>query len=200
MNDNIQVVCPNPFCRAILGIRIVPGLESAAIRCPRCGQTRPYTDYCAYRQPAPQSSLVSKTRGEETIYMIPPSTKKQLPIGGLLLPGEAEPLQLHLGHNLVGRDAPSSSADIRVPDPKDKRQMSRTHMVVEVTETDESFRHLLSLCPGSKNPTFINDKELLPGDAVFLHHGNHITVGYQTLRFVQWKEEGTIYDKTKLTN
>ncbi|MBO7498269.1 MAG: FHA domain-containing protein [Bacteroidaceae bacterium] len=197
MNNAKQVVCPNPSCRAILGIENVEGLEGKNIRCPRCEKVYPFTSFAPYVGPRVSPNLPGSSSSDETAYaggarsdtdatrvMSMPDSAA---IGGLILAGELERRPLRLGKNVVGRDATTSTADIRIPDVLGKRTMSRTHLLINVTRVGDTFKHQISLFPDGKkkNRTFVNQTELRTGDVVVLHDGDRITIDYQTLTFVQ---------------
>lgn len=190
-----QVVCPNVSCKAILGVEQVDGLEKKTIRCPRCGQSYPFTAFAEYGGPKLSPRHQSPSSGDETEYsgnVDNDSTRictssEPAAVGGILLPDKGTCLPLRLGKNVIGREASTSTADIRVPDSLGKRTMSRAHLLIHVTRSGDTIKHQLSLFPDGKkkNRTYVNHTELHTGDVVILHDGDRITIDYQTLFFVQ---------------
>lgn len=196
MNKSKQVVCPNSACRTILGIENVDGLEGKNIRCPRCGKVYPFPSFIPYVGRKVSPNMPGSASSDETSYasgagcdtdatrVVSTGTEA---LGGLLLAGESTPRPLRLGKNVIGRDASTSTADIRIPDSLGKRTMSRTHLLVNVVRMGDTVKHQISLFPDGrkKNRTLVNQTELRVGDVVILHDGDRITVDYQTLTFVQ---------------
>lgn len=103
-------------------------------------------------------------------------------VGSLVVPGSMSPIPLQMGENVVGRHGNFSSASIQVNDPLN--QMSRSHFRINVVrQNGKGNFHLISLTPGPKNKSYINDTELAAGDEYILHHGDRIRVGEVTIVF-----------------
>lgn len=139
-------------------------------------------------------SSLTNSNDDDTTY--DDTLKKPIPlmrIGSLQLVGYEEIYPLQKGHNVIGRQAVSSSATIQIPDYRKERTMSRTHLDIDVIVQPTFVKHAVSLSPGGeKNTTRVNGVELRPGSKFFLNDGDKITIANQTLLFCIVDEEGTM--------
>ena len=206
----IQVLCPNPACKAILGFDVESPIKpDVVIMCPKCKQKYYYKDYLPMKMSAPLNQPpIPEKKGDETQYASSKmgtvsgnsdETHTQMGtlnmiIGSLQQVGFNEIYPLKRGHNVIGRQASSSTATIQIPDQQNARTMSRAHLDVDVVVQPTCVKHMVYLSPGGqKNPTYINGVELQPESKLFLNDGDKITIGKQTLLFRIIDD-----DKTKL--
>ena len=144
-----------------LAVKKIPGLENKNITCPVCKQSSPYSKY----------KLVSGggDSKDETVYPKSGEDKTDINkdvnyiIGCLNIPGKNTPCSLKLGKNVIGREANSSSADIKVPC-EGKNRMSREHIVIEVKKVPgKGYVHYVSMYKEKLNAktsfVWYNDKK-----------------------------------------
>lgn len=183
----IKIKCPN--CSMGLAVKKIPGLENKNITCPVCKQSSPYSKY----------KLVSGggDSKDETVY--PKSGEDETDInkdvnytiGCLNIPGKNTPCSLKLGKNVIGREANSSSADIKVPC-EGKNRMSREHIIIEVKKVPgKGLVHYVSMYKEKLNATFINDERIEYGDCMVLKDGDKIKLPDVTIVFQIPDEEKT---------
>lgn len=201
MPDIRKIICPNPACKVILTIGYINGIETKSLTCPKCHTSHLYTEYIPYTQPEGKShkkqSVPENDSDMTDVHNVFHQNDKhkeyssdethindftEYKEGSLVVPGSMSPIPLQMGENVVGRRANSSSASIQVNDPSNR--MSRSHFRINVVrQNGKGNFHLISLTPGSKNKSYVNDMELPAGDEYILHHGDRIRVGEVTIVF-----------------
>lgn len=81
--------------------------------------------------------------------------------------------QLHFGRQWIGRDCDNNDAEVKIPD-KDQ-YMSRKHAVLELTCTPLGIQCTFE--EHGKNPTLIQDMELIENDIIYLNPNDCFTLG-----------------------
>lgn len=168
----ISVKCPH--CH--VGLKVDEGkipLDISSFKCPRC------------KGLIPVSLLheLQSNKDEEQDTVVIRQTKSLC--GKLtVLPNSETPeqhFQLHEGVYTVGRESPSSKADIAIK--TSDRSMSRAHIRIEVKGNPEKgYKHYLS-DNHSKNHTMCNNNSLGEGEIVILRDGDEIVIGHTIIRF-----------------
>lgn len=199
MPDIRKIICPNPDCKVILTVGYFEGIETKSLACPKCHTTHKFSEFIPYTAPEGQphkkqqvpvsdndTTDLHNVIHQTNHYKSYSSDETQLNdlteyrIGRLLSGGSS--FQLKMGENVIGRRASSSVATIQVDDPSNR--MSRSHFVINVVRQEGKGNfHLISLTPGQKNKSYVNDTELPAGDEYILHHGDRIRVGEAILLF-----------------
>lgn len=97
-----------------------------------------------------------------------------LAIGTLVMKSTGQRFCLKPGLNIVGRNAQSTSATVRINTGESKR-MSREHLVINVErKPGQGFVHSVKLYKQQVNDTYINNERLTFGDIVVLRNGDLI--------------------------
>jgi len=127
------------------------------------------------------AAMGAAATGEETRFdgALPAS---QLSCGKLVfLSGNIPAAQLHEGRNIIGREATTSSADIRLPRSFDR--ISREHLIINVKRVGAEYKHEVQLYKREVNVTMLNAITLSGGDVYLLNDGDTIKLPDLTLRF-----------------
>jgi len=139
------------------------------------------TEYRPAQQPAPQQAsqetMFAPSNEGETQYMAPKQSAAPR-IGHLLCNGMR--YQLRQGRNTVGRRAMTSAADIQLD--IDDRYVSRMQTEINVAVVGRIVKAVICNTQ-SKNPTYVNGRELLEGDAISLNDGDTISMGNTTIEY-----------------
>lgn len=186
-----------PQCQTPITIRNTGGLDQVKIACPSCQRSitvkinkKPVT----VAQPTPvqvaqpvqarpvqvqqvQQSGVQVQKDEtETVFMKPAS---DIGVPVLILNGTK--YRLSLGHNIVGRESPSSTATLQLPvsDP----YMSRSNAFVDVTKTDMGTWQVVISSSNDRNLVKLNGHPLAMGNRIILQEGNRVGLGHTELLF-----------------
>lgn len=175
--EKMKIKCP--ICSAVLMVTYHEGLESKAVKCPICSKNTPFANY---------KKIVDKE--ERTIYR--DKTHNET-VGQLrLTTGNASPIKLKLGKNVIGRKVTmESQATVQIPTEGSKR-MSREHMIIEVKYIPgKGVVHYASLYKEKVNATYINDMLLEYGDCVIVNNGDLIRLPDVIVKFEILDDEGT---------
>ena len=97
------------------------------------------------------------------------------------LAGNMPGIRLREGRNIIGREASSSSADIRLPRAYDR--ISREHLIINVKRVGYGYKHEIQLYKREVNATMLNDTTLSGGDIYLLKEGDTIKFPGLALRF-----------------
>lgn len=89
--------------------------------------------------------------------------------------------ELKEGINIIGREANSSAATIRLPRNYDR--ISREHLIINVKRVGGSCQHTVQLYKREVNPTMHNAKPMVAGDVLLLKDGDTITLPGLEVRF-----------------
>lgn len=151
MADTIKIGCPQ--CGSVLLVNPVPGIETKTVTCPICKTKNTFT---AYRKIIDQEDPTLINSG--TNYTI----------GTLQDPATGRTYQLRPGRNVIGRQAPTSKADIQLP--CQTKRMSREHIVIDVKKIPGTgYRHCAALYKEHVNQTAVNRATLEYGDSIVLN-------------------------------
>ena len=116
--------------------------------------------------------------GEETRFDGPSNSS----CGKLVfLNGNIPAAELREGRNIIGREATTSSADIRLPRSFDR--ISREHLIINVKRVGAEYKHEVQLYKREVNVTMLNAITLSGGDVYLLNDGDTIKLPDLTLRF-----------------
>ena len=171
-NNKINIKCPNCGAKLIIKQEIlnIPNVSNKLMRCPTCGETSPFGNFS-----------IIKTQKEKTETNI---KNKQEPIikpGLIKLSGSSMTFNLVQGQNIIGRNASSSNATIKIQ-PENKR-LSREHLVIDVHKRANGYVHMASLYKEQVNTTSINNEQLHFGDSIILNDGDIINLPDVNLTF-----------------
>jgi len=159
----------------------MPGIMEKSVTCPVCHQKSRVAD-C--RQVTPKGSDLSGDDGKTQVntdltdkYISPNFT-----IGQLRDKVTGQTWTLRPGRNVIGRDASSCTADIRIP--TSNKRLSRSHLVINVVKQEGvGFVHYISLFKEEVNKTMVGGCELEYGDTLKLTDGCSIELPGVSLRF-----------------
>lgn len=199
MKETAKIKCP--FCGVILTVKMQEGIENKSVTCPVCKER---TSFWRFKEVAdgvdkedteyPNDDAKTdygghKGSGEESTIM---GNTPNFTIGQLRIPGTAKIFRLKPGRNVVGREAATSSADVRIP--SGSNRMSREHVVIDVRKVQgKGFVHYVSLYKERLNDTFINNERILFEDCMVLRHGDVLKLPDVSLKFEIPDGEGTEY-------
>ncbi|WP_291528413.1 FHA domain-containing protein [Bacteroides sp. UBA939] len=176
------IYCPE--CNAPFTIR--QDKPPKTIKCSKCGLTNltaKFTDVPqAVIKEAPDDIPTDTSLGDDSGRMYRPAKlRMQKDEGGWK--GTVRDFTLVRGRNVLGRQSPNSSADIRFP--TTDTYMSKNHAVIDVVmkPKDSTFEHLLS-DNRSTNGTFHNGNRLEQGDEIILSPGDTLRMGRTTFLFI----------------
>ncbi len=217
--QKIIIMCPDPECRTLLGLKQGVEREKKIITCPKCGKARGFQDYIPVRllkcphcdsnitlplySFKPGGVIVCPKCKESVILGDGANSPKEehedgitrLPYLGLVEIGKImqyEPVrvfQLKLGTNTIGRKADSSNASIQIE--TDDRKASRVHIQIEVVRlNDGSYRHVL-MNAKNINKTLVSGKRIEKGDRVILLGGETIQMAYTIIKFIGDESDDT---------
>lgn len=99
----------------------------------------------------------------------------------VFLNGNIPAAQLREGCNIVGREANSSSANIRLPRTFDR--ISREHLEINVKRVGGGYKHEIKLYKREVNTTMLNSTTMGGGDVYLLNDGDLIKLPELTIRF-----------------
>lgn len=200
----VKIKCPQ--CGAILKLGLVPDLDHKKVMCSRCNFTGMVAEFQHIGEnplPAPKPRPVPEPApgpvpAPHPGTVIDPSAK--IPLVGKLRDDSGMEYPLSFGLNTVGRNAATSSAQIRITD-KDSR-ISREHLVIEVKMPVQvngfaqrtvtlaisdvpPVIHTVRLAKQQVNKTFLNDMLMAFGFEYNLKHGDRIRLpGDKLLTFI----------------
>ena len=150
MSQLVIITCPK--CGKHLALKREPAHPDSLVRCLACSESTPYSKFSLAQlavEPAP--------------VILTPSLR-------LLSPSERV-FDLKIGRNIIGRNAATSKADIKI-DTADLRHISREHAIVDVEEESGKYTCYFSLYKKESNDTYVLDKKVVYGDKVCLNHGD----------------------------
>ncbi len=179
MDSIIRIGCP--VCGAVLKTIDDKSNQGKSVTCPVCHKKSPYT---SFKMIAPQDD-------EPTQYPEKYASDKESSLVGMLqLVTTHDTYPLHLGKNIIGRQATGSTAHIQLP--CSTRRMSREHIIIDVKDIPgKGITHYLSLAKQQVNATYLADTPLSFGDIVILKHNDLIALPDLTVRFLLPDDEGT---------
>ncbi len=178
MEDIIRISCP--VCGSVLVVKNSSDNAFKEVTCPVCKKRSPYASFRIVLTDANEDHTEYPTAYCDTGNII----------GSLVSQALSSRWQLHEGRNVVGREAQSSHAQIRLP--CTDRRMSREHLVIEVSRVEgKGFVHCASLTKEQVNPTYVGSVLLEYGDKIVLHHNDVIKLPGIELRFEQAGGEST---------
>lgn len=191
----LKIKCPN--CGALLKIVYKKELETKKVKCPVCHTASPFTEYKKVDDEVVQSvhsahddnetHYPGGDNGVNTVY----GGVNNGVIGALIMPNGLV-LPLKSGKNVIGRDAKTSNATIKIPGSAEIKMLSREHIIIDVNHTPGSgFVHQASLYKIEVNETKINGNTLNYADSVILSEGSKIELPGIVLTFVFPDEEKT---------
>lgn len=99
----------------------------------------------------------------------------------VFLSGGMPPAQLFEGRNIVGREASTSPATIRLP--RQYQRISRGHLIINVRAVGNGYRHEVQLFKSDVNTTMINSRPISGDDVFILNNGDTIMLPDVVMRF-----------------
>lgn len=186
--DTLKIKCPN--CGAVLTVKNVPNIETKSVPCPICKQKAPFTRFKVLNLNQDARTAVPgggwTPGGEHTINLMSQGAApggSNMTIGTLVMPATGMRFPLKPGLNILGRNAQSSSATIKLNTGQSMR-MSREHMVINVEQTPgKGYVHSAKLYKQQVNDTYVNNDKLSFGDCVVLKDGDRIKLPDMELVF-----------------
>lgn len=138
-----------------------PNIEKKRVTCSSCGKSEAFTDY----------ELVSDVLNNSSDTVLPGGNR-----GTVYLVDDAsgERYRLNIGVNCVGRNAKTSSADVRIF--TDDFSISRMHSYFTVSESSNGALRCSISNAKNKFPTLVNGVELEDGDVLPVAPGDVITL------------------------
>lgn len=185
MASKIFVVCPN--CRARLSFEPFAGYETRMIECPHCHYKAVAADYTPGTNMKPVSSSDDETQLPEFPPTSPGWQSANQDYGQLKIIQSGQICPLKPGINVIGRNASTSTADIKVTnDP----YMSRQHVRIDAIDVGLRIEHRLYEI-NSKNVIKVDGKPINRGDILILNFGTKLTMGLTDFIFEESSEEAT---------
>jgi len=178
--STVRIKCPS--CSASLNVKF-DKKEDMIIECPVCKKKMKMhfssTDNAAPSNPdSHRDKPVDETQyGDRTAFNSLGGTSGSS--CSLVLEGREYPL--HEGENIIGRDASSSSADVRLS--TGDNYMSRMHAVISVSNSPSGALRASLRNFKNKNATYFNGTQLQDDEEVFLRNGDTIKMGKTTVRY-----------------
>jgi len=171
-----------PHCTKRISIKEEPENHNAKVRCPYCSNT---TRYCDLKDPnVPNVSNHADPKDPNgTIFPHDPDVVRSE--CNAILVNKANPeetYQLKVGTNIIGRDSPSSKADVRINTGSSHR-LSREHAVIDVKTIQGKLSYSFRLYKNEVNPTYVSGEQIAYGDAVRLNPGDVLKLADVTLVF-----------------
>lgn len=188
-----------PKCGKKLGFKNEPANKTLVVRCSACLNTIPYCDLLD----VVQTPVVVEDKTENpqdntnTTTIVTPASKKNQQAVLRLMSKPGKTYNLKTGKNIIGRAAPTSSADIQI-DTAALKRMSREHAVIEVTQYSGRCSYYFSLYKESLNPTAVSGEKILYGDSFILKHGDLLQLPDAVLRFEILDGDGTDFENITL--
>lgn len=170
----ISIICPN--CRAKLSFNEMPNWQEKLVECPHC-------HFKAKANVYQSGALGQGGQGaDESATELPSSfhMPRNGTIGVIKLVSTGHAYQLKEGTNVLGRNAASCTADIKI-DTTDMT-MSRRHLHIDVVKTEWGFEHRLVEI-GAKNNIVLNGNPIHRGDILKLEFGDKMTLGQTDVIF-----------------
>ncbi len=184
MPQVVKIGCPR--CGAVLSVKHVDGIESKHVTCPICKNKDLFSNF----------RRIEENPGEGNTQLPEQFTKPidgTLTIGELIIQGKRYPL--HIGRNIIGRQATGNTADVQIPADIATKRMSRQHAVIDVKQLQSGYyQHQLSLYKEQVNPTYLGIDRLNYGDTFILLNGNIIKLPDCELQFVVEAPDAIRYD------
>lgn len=182
----ISIVCPE--CKAKLAIQDTPGIREKVITCPKCKFKAQVSVYMGGA-----SSRGGQGADDESTQLPSFMTPRQSSAVAMLeVTSSSAVYHLNKGHNIIGRQSPTSTATIQIPgDP----YMSRQHVDIEVVQSAAGLQYHLHEI-NSSNILSINGEEIERGDIIMLAIGDVLTLGQTNVRLVEGREEDS--DSTRI--
>lgn len=177
MSKTIKAKCPG--CGVILEVTNVNNEQQRQIQCPSCGKNLLVPFYMMKKEPEPEAATELGTKQQEYHTQLGGG---QNTASSCALECNGMRYKLDVGTYRVGRKAVTSNADVQINIPD--LYMSREHIIINVRRlADGSLKADVSNHK-NKNATFVNEVQLMSGDAVVLHNGDRIKMGETTVIFV----------------
>lgn len=203
MGENIirvKAKCPNKECGRIyeFTLRNPENDVYSHHTCPKCKNSYFVGDYIEAAKELPPMPEISKSSkpassvsGSASESPVPPTQLPPKPSVSPVPPQPAKPKpercasigyltddkgnkwQLHLGSNVFGRKADSSTAEFQIPTAD--TSMSRKHACISVAERSDGTVSYKIFDTNSKNGTFVNDCKLEKDQRVLLLNGDIIS-------------------------
>ena len=89
---------------------------------------------------------------------------------------------LLMGVNIIGRDAPTSTATVKIR--TTDRFVSRAHAIIDITGSNGTNRASIAYAGQNKNPIYINNQLLHNCDKVILANGSIIRIGNTIIKYI----------------
>lgn len=181
----LSVICPN--CQSRLSLQDMPGIQDKKLTCP----------VCKYKAKVSVFQMGQAGKGglgaSDEATQLPASFGKQanFDFGQIKVVQTGETFELHMGHQVIGRSAQSSTADIQIGGEHYKDEyMSRQHVQIDVVKTQSGIEHHL-IEIGSKNIVLLNGKKIMRGDEIVLSFGDKLTLGKTEVVLEETDKEST---------
>lgn len=175
MTEKIKIGCPN--CGSVLLVAEFDGMETRFVTCPICKARSPFT---AFQRMDDGGDALTQYGGR-------PALRQQF-AGMLTDAATGRRYFLQKGRNIIGREAPTSKATVRLP--CTDKKMSREHLFIDVDASADALTHRATLAKSRVNPTRINNTPIEYGDSVLLQSGDIIELPGCELHFTV-SEKGT---------
>ncbi len=185
MAEVVKIGCTK--CGAVLSVQYAPGIESKNVTCPICKNKGAFSTFRRIEDP---TSDDGHTQIPDTLTKNPEGAST---IGTLIINGVKYPL--HIGRNVIGRQASGNNADIQIPTSVATKRMSRQHVVIDVKQLAGScYQHQLSLYKPEVNTTYLNNDKINYGDTLLLINNFTIKLPDCDAKFVIESPDQTYLD------
>jgi hypothetical protein len=178
------------------------------MKCPVCGQTSPFSSFKVVN--APQAAAPRREEGATEVLptgdhrLVTPATPAgaaavmqdanhtvfDFNLGGakptscgrlVFMTGDISPVTLREGRNIIGREASTSTATVRLP--QTYKRVSREHLIIDVKAVGNEYKHEIRLYKSEVNTTQLNTTTLTAGDIFVLNNGDTIKLPDLGIRF-----------------
>ena len=178
------------------------------LKCPVCGQTSPFTSFKVVG--APQAAAPRHEEGATEVLpagdhrLVTPATpagaaaamqdanhtvincnlgaSRPASCGRLVFAtGDIPAVTLCEGRNIIGREASTSTATVRIP--QTYKRISREHLIIDVKAVGNEYKHEIRLYKSEVNPTMLNTTTITGGDIFVLNDGDTIKMPDLAIRF-----------------
>jgi endogenous inhibitor of DNA gyrase (YacG/DUF329 family) len=208
MNE-LEFLVKCPCCSKQLRFKVKSADRAAQIKikCPECGQASPFSSYrvintsqaAAPRHdegktevllagdhrlvtPAAPAGAAMMRNDGDTVFNANLGASLPASCGRLVFAsGDLPPVTLREGRNIIGREASTSTATVRIP--RTYNRVSREHLIIDVKAVGNEYRYEIRLFKSEVNTTMLNTTTLTGGDVFVLNDGDTIKLPDLAIRF-----------------
>ena len=208
MQESNIVTVKCPCCSKQLRLKLA-NKRPMTLKCPVCGQTSPFSSFKVVG--APQAAAPQREEGAtevlpagdhrlvtpaapagaaavagqdcgHTVFNVNIGASRPASCGRLVFTaGNIPAVTLREGRNIIGREASTSTATVRIP--QTYKRISREHLIIDVKAVGNEYKHEIRLYKSEVNTTMLNTTTISDGDIFVLNDGDTIKMPDLAIRF-----------------